>query len=105
PRRFGAPRVWDSRIRGAKSLQRRVCFTSAFSKSENGFHIPRIFFVAGADCTGKRLTARDDRWKIYKRTRRRKLDGRWVGRPHASSASRTFRRRTTARGDRAGVNE
>src|SRR5206468_10292600 len=105
PRGFGAPGVRDGRIRGTKSLQRHICLTSAFSKSENGFHIPGIFFVAGVDCTGKRLTAGDDRWKMCKGPRRRKLDGRWFGGPHAAPACRTFRRRTTARGDRAGVNE
>src|ERR1700730_12870282 len=75
------------------------------SKSENGCHIPRIFSPAGADCAGKRLAAGHDRWKIDKRTGGGKLERCWFGGPHASSASGTFRRRTTAGGDRAGADE
>ena len=62
-----------------------------FRNQKMGFIFPGIFFVAGADCTGKRLTAGNDWWKIDKRTRRRKFDGCWFGWPHAASAGRTFR--------------
>src|SRR4030095_7415500 len=75
------------------------------SKSENGFHFPGIFSPAGADCAGKRFAARNDRWKINKRTSGGKPGSRWFGGPHASSAGRTFRWRTTAGGDSAGADE